>query len=407
MENGQQAAQQPSGLSPEFAEKLSALSSEARNRFSSEINQIQQQAQPAQPPVESQPASQPPLQVPNAAEQLFGTSEPAPTNPNVTAAAADAGISIDAFGGKFNLGQQEPKAPELQGMDEVNKYIASQLEGVDGLQVLLDRYKNTVEENSKLSEVRSQFDTYTKSLQSLDPQLLKAINTYEQGGDWRSELMSAPQIDFSKNATDFDKEALVKTYFGDKVSADDFSQWGEDKSDYDPSTSRMMDAFYDQAIQKFNADKAQNTLTFEQATQQRQQQQQKYAESVKSSLNSIQSLIPSASSEYIQTIEQDFLQNKINSVFSTSEGELLPDAALRYALAKDGIDLVKQLMKVATERANTEANLQIIERSNKSPQGNLNSGVISSDTPGVRKEFLEQVKALTSGLNDNNSMFRL
>ena len=44
MENGQQAAQQPSGLSPEFAEKLSALSSEARNRFSSEINQIQQQA---------------------------------------------------------------------------------------------------------------------------------------------------------------------------------------------------------------------------------------------------------------------------------------------------------------------------------------------------------------------------
>ena len=325
-----------------------------------------------------------------------GTQEPAATEPQANPDSAESATTVDHsfLGGKKDLGASTKPAPtDLKGLEDVNQYIASKIEGVQDVDSLLSNYEKMNSEMEAYKTIKAEYDRIEKSFETMPPELLKAIDMAEKGEDWKSLLSSSPKLDFGLDADSISKEDLVKTYFGDQFTADDFEAADPNSDYHDANVERMVNLAHAQAKEKFNADKAKNTLTLEQAKRSSQEKAELYNSSVSKSLGSVKSFIPDVSEEYLSSISSDLLESKQNLLFSNPDGTVKDDAALRYALAKDGVEIFQQLQKVIQSQAETITNQELLARKSQTPPAGSGSSPANANS-GIRPEVAEYIKNL-------------
>lgn len=331
---------------------------------------------------EAQSSTEAPAQAPNVESGSEAAGE------------ADGGPSIDhpMFGGKKVFGgQKEEPAPSLEGIDSVNKHISEKFDGVENLDSLMTRYGKMSDEITELKVIQGEYSKIEKSFSEMPSELLKAIDMAEKGENWKEMLTNSPRLSFDSDVDSIDKVELVKAYYGDQFSDADFEAANEDSEDYDPAVGRLVNMAHNNAKEKFASDKSKNTLTLEQANNARTAKQTAFNESVDGSLASIKKFMPDATDEYLSSISQDLLQNKKDSLFSNQDGTLKEDAALRYALAKDGPEIFGQLFEALQAKIKTEANQELLERKSQTPpQGTA----APKGQNGIRKGFEKWVESL-------------
>ena len=318
-------------------------------------------------------------------------------DPNGEQAEPSAVVDHPLFGGKKSLVNQEPTTESnLPSSEEINKVIAERFkdQGLNSFEDLVSNYEKTRSQMEELYSIKSEYEKVEKSFENMPPELLKAISLAESGEDWKSFISKSPSIDFSQTADAIDKNALVKSYFGDKFTDEDFEAANPESDDYDPNIERMLNMAHEQAKDKFESDRKERTLTLEQASKAQQEKMKLIQESASKSLESIRSFIPDAADEYIENIGKDLLENKKDSLFSNPDGSYKEDAGLRLALAKDGIELFKQMREVINEQAQTETNLRmLLRKSDKPTESSLGSTNPSNDE--IRPEVRDHIRKLT------------
>lgn len=422
-----QTSDQPQAISPEVMSRLNAIggiNGNGANEFASELtNSLQdrqalpndyqantpqadlfanQQAAPTQQaPVEqppAQPQATPTQQTPDQAEAPVQT--PAQEDPAQPATSDNSHPFLKSIIGSSNTPDQS-----FQNVDELNQYISTKFDGVNDYSALMSNYEKMQSQLTDLDSVKNTLNQLEQTYEKMPPDLMKAIDLASKGEDWKSYLGSMPSLDFSQSADALNKQDLIKAYFGNQVTDADFDAANPDSENYDVNVKRLVDQMYDQASSRFKADKDNNTLTMQQLNDMNAEQNRLYEESVTQSLGSIRTLIPDANDEYMQSISQDLLQRKNNSLFSNEDGTLKPDASLRYALAKDGPELFKQMAAMIKQQAETDANLDVISRQSATPPGGNSSPSQQQGSNAIRKEVTDHIQQLTGGLNSGSGMW--
>lgn len=322
--------------------------------------------------------------------------EPAATEPQGDAGEPQSTTTVDHpfFGGKKDLAANQKPAPtDLKGLEDVNQYIASKLEGVTDVDSLVSNYQKINSEMEAYKTIKAEYDRIEQSFEKMPPELLKAIDMAEKGEDWKGLLINSPKLDFGADADSLAKEDLIKAYFGDQFTADDFEAADPNSDYHDANVERMVNLAHAQAKEKFNNDKTKNTLTLEEAKRSSEQKTQLYTESISKSLGSVKSFIPDVSEEYLSSISSDLLESKQNLLFSNPDGTVKDDAALRYALAKDGVEIFQQLQKVIQSQAETITNQELLARKSQTPPAGSGSSPASANS-GIRPEVAEYIKNL-------------
>ena len=376
------AATEQRQFSPEMMSRLNALSEESGGfspELSGELNGFQNE--PSTEPTNTQVDTTLPTETPDPA---VATEESAYTGQ----------VDHPIFGGKKDLVTPvEPTTPNtFKSNEEVNSYIASKYEGIESMDSLMEKFDKNKEQVESLNVIKAEYDRLESSFKNIPAELLKAFKTAEDGGDWKSGILNSPNIDFGKSADEIEKNALIQTYFGDKLTAEDFEAANPESDDYDASMERLVNSYHEQAKNKFNSDRENNTLTLEQANESRVNKDKAYQGSVENSLNSIKSFMPDVQDEYLSSISKDLLDYKNNDLFLEADGTVKADAGKRYAMARDGEEIIKQLQNVIREQAQTQANLDILSRTNSTPPGETSAPIQSNE--GIREGFMDYMKGL-------------
>lgn len=342
---------------------------------------LQQQSQGEHPELNSDS--------PSVEEQALASQQAAaqPDQEAPTQENAPATVDHPMFGGKTDFSVKQPETPELKGSEEINKFIAGKFDGVENVESLISNHEQLKAQMEEYKVIKEEFDRVDTSFKNMPPELLKAIDMAEKGEDWKSFFNNSPSLDFGQDVDSVSKEALVQTYFGDQFTKDDFEAADPDSDYYDANVERMVNLAYGQAKDKFNSDKASRTLTLEDARISSENKNKAYTESVGNSLGSIKEYMPTASDEYLSSINEDFLQSKQNSLFSNQDGTVKADAALRYALAKDGPEIFQQMQKVVQDKAETIARQELLLRQSQTPPRDNGTSAQGKAQGGIRPGF--------------------
>lgn len=254
----------------------------------------------------------------------------------------------------------------LEGLEKVNEFLSSKIEGVKSVEDVVSKYSELQTQFNEVAEFKTQYETLLNGLKSLPKDLVEAIRLAETGEDYRSYISSVPSLDFNKEAKELDTKALIKAYYGDKVTDADFEAADRDSDEYDPNVEKYINTLKEHSVEKFNRDKQSFNEKTEQYLSSRQKQEENYKSSVKNSLSSVKEFFPDVTDSYLQNVESKLLENGINSLFFDENGQLKADAAARFVRASDdGGNLITQLQRIAYDKAKTEANLDILTRSQR------------------------------------------
>lgn len=288
----------------------------------------------------------------------------------------------------------------VQGLEKVNEYLASKFEGVTDINALLNKYEEASKAATTLSEVQANYNELVGGIKSLHPDLIQAMTMYEKGEDFRSFLVGRPNIDFSKNANEVDANELIRAYFPNKVSDADFEAADKNSDDYDPNVERYVKTLQESAIEKFNAEKEQYNQKVDQYITRNAEQKQKFVSSVKQSLSSIKSDFPDAPDTYVKSVEEKLLKDGIDSLFYDENGYLKADAAARFVRASDdGKDLLTQLQRIAYDNAKTDANLDVITKSQRTAP---ESGGMTQRQDVNEEKVKAHLQQLVGGVNQSS-----
>jgi hypothetical protein len=280
----------------------------------------------------------------------------------------------------------------IEGIEGVNSFIAEKHPDVKDFNGLMDSYESMTTQNQELLEIKTANDNLMNGLQSLHPDLIEAIRLNEQGEDFREYISSRPNVNYDSKVEDIDKKALIKAYYPDKVSDEDFEAADSESDDFDPNTSRFVDTVYENAVAKFKEAKAGHVNKVDRYLSEKTAQEELFKESVGKSLNSVKEFFPDATPTYVKSVEDKLLNDGIKSLFFDDKGQLLPDAAARYVRASDdGKNLVSQLQTIAYNQAKTEANMDVLTRGQRTAPEQGGREMRQNEIGEKARDFIENV----------------
>lgn len=301
---------------------------------------------------------------------------------------------------KENVNTDSPLS-SIEGIDKVNEFISSKVEGVKSIDDFISKYTELQNQYTETSKYKGDYDGLINGLKSLPPDLIEAIRLSESGEDYRSYVSSVPSLDFNKEAATIDAKDLIKAYYGNKVSDADFEAADRDSDDYDPNVERYVNSLKENAIEKFNRDKSDFNAKTESYLNSKNEKKASYQASVKQSLSSIKQFFPDATESYVQSVEDKLLKEGIDSLFKDESGNFKPDAAARFVRASDdGANLITQLQQIAYDKAKTEANLDILTRSQRTSP---NSGGTAQKQDVNQEKVNDYIQKLVGGVNQSSN----
>ena len=299
---------------------------------------------------------------------------------------------------EVNTAQAAPNPlANVQGIDQVNSYLSSQIPGVENLESLISGYSELSQSVTASSEVQANYDQLVNGLNNLHPDILEVMRMNEAGEDFRGYLSSRPDIDYTADERDVDVKSLVKAYFPEKISEADYDASNKDSENYDANTERFVKGVEERALEKFGRDKTEYSSRADEYIEKNQGRKLEYNTSIKESLSSVKGIFPGVQDSYLNSVEDKIMKNGIDSLFYDDKGNLKADAAAQFVMASDdGRDLLATLQTIAQKKAATEANLDTITRSQRIAPEQGGVGTMQDVNEGSVENH---IKNFTGGLN--------
>jgi hypothetical protein len=392
------------GLSQEMREKMEAIGVYNKGVESPAIQELREYEQKANEPiqVETQAPPAPPAQ-----------SSPPPSlnesinNPTIDNVPQEQNVNQTNDIPQAQITSEADRLQDSQNPTNVNPYFIesevyggrkvisaedttekpnADLKGAEDFQSLKEEYERA----------KTQLEAVQNDLASLPPDIAESVNLWATGEDY-TKPFSVKRLNYNLEPQDIGKKKLVDHYFNGEV--DDFMWESADKNsdEYNPVAEKFIDNLYKQSVDKFRNEKESHKTQAITYRQQAEERGKKINDSIQSAMTAFDKKNPDASAMYRDKVYKALVNDDLKNLIYNPDGTYKETAALAYLEMTQGENLREQLIRIAKEKARSEANEEIVSRSTGANR--LNS------SGGGQEEFSEEFKrqmAIIKGAGKEN-----
>jgi hypothetical protein len=206
----------------------------------------------------------------------------------------------------------------------------------------------------KASEYQEQLSKYESIFDTMPEELLNGVKSFFAGeSDWKTKVVSTSKIDFNKPITEIPTRDLIEHYFPGDFEKEDFE--AEEKP-------KALVVAEKAAKDKFSIEKKGREELSAKQIKDADARLAARKTSVASSLTSLKESFPKLDASVEKQIKSVLESGDISSLFLNKDGSVKPDAAENLMMALHGKKTIKTLVDIASKRAETAANEDILTR---------------------------------------------
>lgn len=230
--------------------------------------------------------------------------------------------------------------------NEAKGYIKDKL-GIDvstpaGYAKLVEVFNKQRTNAQKATELEKYKEDIETAFAEMPPEIVNAIEAYNNGQDWKQAIMSAPalKLDFNKDLESQDKWALLEAYAPDELTKEEFE---------DDPNSKEVQRLLRVAEKAFRLDKQQNDRQVAEAKRVQTERQTSFKNSALSSLEQVKTDFPGIDDKELKKLEKVLTGGGLASEFFNKDGTYRVDAAKKLALIQYAPTEIERLSKKLTK----------------------------------------------------------
>lgn len=238
-------------------------------------------------------------------------------------------------------------------------------------------------DSQKVEEVSQKVDQYESLLSGLPQEILNSMEMFYNAQDYMQAFKDKPKFNFDVAADKQDIKELVKHYFPNKFTDEDFAE--EEKS-------QALDIATQASIDKFNLEKQTRDNQRAKAAETATKQVELFKSSVNGSVASLKQTFPDIDTNELKNIQKTLEggQNAIVQMFINQDGTVKANAAEALMMAIHGKSVIDEMMTVASHATETRVNEELLSRGNETRK--------PKNTAGAQEQISESAKAVLQGL---------
>lgn len=239
---------------------------------------------------------------------------------------------------------QSKKGTKVNFKDEsdAKSYVKEKL-GFDvstpaGYAKLVEAYNKQRANAQKATELEKFKEEIETAFAEMPPEIVKAIEAYNNGQDWKDAIKSSPalKLDFNKDLESQNKWALIEAYAPDELTQEEY----EDDPD-----SREVQRLLRVAEKAFRLDKQQNDRQVAEAKRVQETKVKTFRDSALSSLEQVKADFPGMDEKELKKLEKTLTGGGLGSEFFNKDGTYRADAAKKLALIQYAPTEIERLSK--------------------------------------------------------------
>ena len=243
---------------------------------------------------------------------------------------------------------QTKKGTKVNFKDETEAkgYIKDKL-GIDvttpaGYAKLVEAFNKQRTNAQKATELEKYKEDIETAFAEMPPEIVKAIEAYNNGSDWKQAIMSAPglKLDFNKDLESQDRWALIEAYAPDELTQEEFED--------DPNSKEVL-RLLRVAEKAFRLDKQQNDRQVAEAKRVQTEREKSFKNSALSSLEQVKADFPGIDDKELKKLEKVLTGGGLGSEFFNKDGTYRVDAAKKLALIQYAPTEIERLSKKLTK----------------------------------------------------------
>jgi len=245
--------------------------------------------------------------------------------------------------------------------DSTKAYLKKHFNNDDAAAVVAE-YRRQAEELNGTREKARRDDELEAEINSFDPLQQEIIAEMRSGGDWLNKARSVPNLNFGKAGKDQDKLTLVKAYFGNKVSDEEFAEYKAGTANEE--VTAKVDTYFELAATKFDDGRGRLIDGQKARMENGKKAKEAMANSITASVAHAATQFPALKARLTQEYAKGLMPDGtgippvVRSLLFNKDGTFRTDAVLRLAIAEDGDSIlaarVKSTVQAATEAAEAE-----------------------------------------------------
>lgn len=297
----------------------------------------------------------------------------APPAPDATTTAQDTG-SFEIEGvGKINVAPKTTSTPvQVNTPDEALKALGAKygIQGATpselfaGMDQAWSKHRQQAQEGAK---AKSDLTAIQEDFKAMPEELVAAIKTWGEGGDYKQALTAPAGVDFKKPLAQQDLKSLVNHYFPGEFTE-------EELADLENTTSRDVKLAVEASKDKFKTQKSSNDAAAARMIETSRERQRVFSESIDTAMTRLTEALPyftdKSSIASLRASMESLHQLKgteLGKEFLSADGALLPDAAAKLAMLKHGMSISAQLISRASALAASKATEEVVSRGTDTP----------------------------------------
>jgi hypothetical protein len=239
---------------------------------------------------------------------------------------------------------QSKKGTKVNFKDEsdAKSYVKEKL-GFDvstpaGYAKLVEAYNKQRANAQKATELEKFKEEIETAFAEMPPEIVKAIEAYNNGQDWKDAIKSSPalKLDFNKDLDSQNKWALIEAYAPDELTQEEFE---------DDPNSREVQRLLRVAEKAFQLDKQQNDRQVAEAKRVQETKVKTFRDSALSSLEQVKADFPGMDEKELKKLEKTLTGGGLGSEFFNKDGTYRADAAKKLALIQYAPTEIERLSK--------------------------------------------------------------
>lgn len=356
---------------------------------------IKEEESKTETPVETPetPSEKKPETPEEIAAEILKNKKPAEVTPAETPKEEETVITSPIFGGEQTIGKPTttPDPITYDGSDVANKYIKDKT-GLENLESLVSSSLNLQKKTEEFDSMSSQVKQYEGVFANLPPELYKAVDLSLKGEDWKSEIMSKPNLDFAQTVENQSDKNLVENYMPNEFSKEDWTEYNSEEGD--ANLKRTINMAINTAKSKYNTDRQKIESFQKDSAKQAQDKVVLMEASTNASIAHLEKNIPGIDPSYVGSIKQNMTIQKLGEIFLNPDGSFKESAALNMVMATEGYAMMEQYKQIAIRKTENKERQDVLERTPTTPKAKKTA----AETPGkISSEAQKRINQLSSG----------
>jgi hypothetical protein len=290
----------------------------------------------------------------------------------------------------FGIGKKKGKESSIviESPDHILETVKSKF-GIEAKDIKdLPKFFESAEkwraDSQKVEEVSTKVEQYENLLSGLPQEIINSMELFYNAQDYMQAFKDKPKFNFDVTADKQDIKELVKHYFPNKFTDEDFAE--EEKS-------QALDIATQASIDKFNLEKQTRDNQRAKAAEAATKQVELLKSSVNSSVSNLKQTFPDIDTNELKNIQKTLEggQNAIVQMFLNQDGTVKANAAEALMMAIHGKSVIDEMMTVASHATETRVNEELLSRGNETRK--------PKNTAGAQEQISESAKEVLKGLS--------